>query len=45
MLLSILVAAALLLMLGVRIAASPPLALLSLFVASWAERCQEPPLD
>lgn len=39
MLLSFLVATALLLMLGARIAASPPLALLSLFFANWAERC------
>jgi hypothetical protein len=39
MLLSFLVLAALLLMLGARIAASPPFALLSLFFANWAERC------
>ena len=44
MLLYILVAAALLLMLGARIAASPPFALLGRFFASWAERCRSQPL-
>jgi len=39
MLLIFLVAAALLLLLAVRIASSPPFALLGRFFASWAERC------
>ena len=43
MLLSFLVLAALLLMLGARLAASPPFALLSLFFANWAERCHSQP--
>ena len=42
MLLWILVAVALLLMLAVRIASSPPFALLGCFFASWAERCRSP---
>lgn len=42
MLLAILVAAALLLLAAVRIAASPPFALLGCFLASWAERCRGP---
>ena len=40
MLLWILVAATLLALLGMRIAASPPLALLGCFFASWADRCR-----
>jgi hypothetical protein len=43
MLLWFLVAAAMLLILGVRIAASPPFALLGLFFSSWADRCRESP--
>jgi hypothetical protein len=44
MLLYLLIAAAVLLMLAVRIAASPPFALLGCFLASWAERCRSPTL-
>ena len=40
MLLCILVAAALLLLLAVRMASTPPFALLGHFFSSWADRCQ-----
>lgn len=42
MLLFVLIAAAVLLTLAVRVAASPPFAMLGCFVASWAERCRGP---
>ena len=42
MLLYVLIAVAVLLMLAVRIAASPPFALLGCFFTTWAERCRAP---
>lgn len=43
MLLSLLVATALLLILGARIAASPPFALLACLFSTWADRCHNGP--
>lgn len=43
MLLSLLVTAALLLILGARIAASPPFVLLGCLFSGWADRCQNGP--
>ena len=42
MLLVVLIAVAVLLLAAVRVAASPPFALLGCFLASWAERCRGP---